>query len=144
MEPTDKEQADLVAYLDGELDAPSARVVEAKLNQDPRVRGEADALKRPWHLFDFLPRPKPPANFTSCTLERLSAQRARGGWFANAGRWRPWVIGLGWMAAVVVAGSLGYASGTLLAHRQSPGVGREVDPRLVRDLRAAPDGQERF
>jgi anti-sigma factor RsiW len=37
-------EAELVAYLDGELDAAAARRVEAKLASDPAARARADEL----------------------------------------------------------------------------------------------------
>ena len=72
----EQEQADLVAYLDGELTGEAARTLEAKLSLDPQARAEADALRRTWELLDYLPRPEPSARFTHRTLERLSPVRS--------------------------------------------------------------------
>src|SRR5262249_41070651 len=66
---TDEDRANLVAYLDGELDAEAAQALEAKLSVDPTARAEADALKRTWELLDYLPRPEPSPSFTHRTLE---------------------------------------------------------------------------
>ncbi|MGL4555560.1 MAG: anti-sigma factor family protein, partial [Gemmataceae bacterium] len=52
---TARERADLVAYLDGELSGEAAESMEAKLNLDPRMRAEAESLKKAWDLLDFLP-----------------------------------------------------------------------------------------
>jgi anti-sigma factor RsiW len=67
----DATEDDLVAYLDGELDPTTADAIEARLNLDPKARGEAESLKRAWDLLDLLPRTEPSTNFASRTLERL-------------------------------------------------------------------------
>ncbi len=72
---TDDDRADLIAYLDGELPPEAQRRVESLLNRNPRARSEADAYKRTWDLLDYLPRPGPSADFTSRTLQRVSAVR---------------------------------------------------------------------
>jgi anti-sigma factor RsiW len=123
----EQEQADLVAYLDGELGGEAARKVEARVAQDPNVRAEADALKRTWDLLDFLPKPEPSPDFTHRTLERLEPVRQ-----ADLRRprrfWRRAFLGGGWAAALVLAALGGYAGFNRLAPRE-PG-----DRELVRDL----------
>lgn len=129
----------LTAYLDGELDARSARDVEAKLNRDPRIRAEADALGRTWQLLDYLPRPAPSSTFTSRTMERVSASmpvRPRPNW----SRWKSWGLGAGWAAGILLAAALGYSTVARLA--RGPGAATvynldpvEVDRLLLRDLR---------
>jgi hypothetical protein len=66
-------EAELVAYLDGELDPAAARKVEARLAKDPAARARAAELKKSFDMLDYLPRPEPSANFTSRTLEKLPA-----------------------------------------------------------------------
>jgi ferric-dicitrate binding protein FerR (iron transport regulator) len=63
--------AELVAFLDGELDPDAAEAVEAKISLDPAARADADALKRTWDLLDHLPRPEPSRTFTERTLSRI-------------------------------------------------------------------------
>lgn len=109
-EPThfsEQERADLVAYLDGELDDEAARALEAKLSLNPAARAEADALRRTWDLLDFLPRSQPSPSFTNRTLDCLSPVRAdeRG----RRLRWRTRCLGLGWAAALLLAGWAGHA-----------------------------------
>ena len=72
----DDEKADLVAYLDGELDEPATQAVEAKIAADPDARAELDALKQTWGMLDYLPKTNPSPNFTNRTLERLSLEKA--------------------------------------------------------------------
>ena len=119
---SDEEQANLVAYLDGELDEKSASTLEAQLSRDPQVRAEADVLRRTWDLLDYLPRPAPSPTFTSRTLDRISAFRPAAvprPWLA--GRWRPLALGLGWAAAVLAASAAGFAGGKWLpAHPAAP------------------------
>src|SRR5262249_3084792 len=123
----DDERADLVAYLDGELDERTARVLEARLSQDARVRAEADALKRTWELLDYLPQPEPSPSFTHRTLERVSALHPAQS--ATAGRWRWWVGAVSWAAAVLLCGVGSYAA----VMRFNPTEPNMED--LVRDLR---------
>ncbi len=124
---SDQERADLVAYLDGELSGEAARAVEAKLSLNPAFRAEADALRRTWELLDFLPRPQPSARFTHRTMERLSPLRT--GEQRWRDRWRASCLGLGWAAALLLAGWGGYAGYNRLVSRE-PG-----EPELLRDLR---------
>jgi anti-sigma factor RsiW len=125
----DDERSELVAYLDGELDEKASLAMEAKLNRDPRIRAEADALRRAWNLLDFLPKPEPSSNFTQRTVASIAQPALR------ARRWRPWLLGLGWAAAVIVAGMIGYAS--VPAGRVAPVTEPKADDteQLVRDLR---------
>jgi anti-sigma factor RsiW len=126
----DEQREDLVAYLDGELDEEAARALEAKLSLDPAVRVEADQLRRTWELLDYLPRAEPSPSFTHRTLDRVSALRpAKSQSVPGAQRRRPWLIGLGWAAAVLLAGTLGYAGVNLVYPLD------RTDEELARDLR---------
>src|SRR5262249_2140498 len=126
----DEQREDLVAYLDGELDEEAARALEAKLSLDPAVRVEADQLRRTWELLDYLPRAEPSPSFTHRTLDRVSARRpARPRGVPGAKRRRPWLVGLGWAAAVLLAGTVGYAGVNLVYPRD------RTDEELARDLR---------
>ena len=62
---------DLVAYLDGELDADDSRTVESKIALDAAVRTKAAEYKKTFDLLDFLPKPEPSPTFTTRTLTRL-------------------------------------------------------------------------
>ena len=122
----DEEQADLVAYLDGQLDDDKARQVAARLSLDPRVRAEADALNRAWELLDYLPRAEPSPSFTHRTLERVSVLRPAA---RPLRRRRRWALALGWAAGVLLAAAAGFAGvAFLLPHDRT-------DEELVRDLR---------
>jgi anti-sigma factor RsiW len=71
----DDPAADLVAYLDGELERASNAAVESTISRDPAVRAEVDSLKKTWDLLDFLPRPDPSPHFTEKTLSKLDPIR---------------------------------------------------------------------
>ena len=69
--PGDGPTEELVAYLDGELDAKEAEALSIRLTLDPKLRAEADALQRAWDILDVLPRPQPSAAFTNRTLSQV-------------------------------------------------------------------------
>jgi anti-sigma factor RsiW len=130
----DDELTNLVAFLDGELNAEAARTLEARLSRDPAARAEADALKRTWDLLDFLPRPEPSSQFTHRTMERISVPLPR----SVAARRRPWLLGLGWAAAVLLALGGGYFGARLASRGDKPVIAAEpadLEQQLVRDLR---------
>src|SRR5262249_5015809 len=102
----DEQREDLVAYLDGELDEEASRALEAKLSLDLAVRVEADQLRRTWELLDYLPRAEPSPSFTHRTLDRVSALRPAKPSSVPGARRRPWLVGLGWAAAVLLAGTV--------------------------------------
>jgi hypothetical protein len=120
---TERERADLVAYLDGELGGEAARALEAKLNLSPEARAEADSLKRTWDLLDFLPRAEPSPRFTERTLSRLSPVSAVRPGALAVPAWHRWAGGALWAVAVVAAFVAGWAGYNLLAGRE-PGENR--------------------
>jgi anti-sigma factor RsiW len=126
----EQEQADLVAFLDGELAGEAARALETKLSLNPAARAEAESLKRTWGLLDYLPKPEPSPNFTHRTLEKMAPIRAT----TVISLWhslpRPWLIGAGWAASVLAAAAIGYLGVGMT------GAGRDLTDRdLTRDLR---------
>src|SRR5262245_51964587 len=74
--PVDPFEAELVAYLDGELDPASAHKVEVRLAADPAARARAAALKKTFDLLDYLPKSDPSPNFTTKTLDKLPAVKS--------------------------------------------------------------------
>jgi anti-sigma factor RsiW len=137
----EQEREELVAYLDGELDPQAARALEAKLNLDAAARAEAETLRRTWEMLDYLPRPEPNAAFTSRTLERVSSSRLQPVSVPiSQGRpWTPWLIGVGWAAALLLAGTAGFVAVSRLSESKPPPTQAtmpiDVDALLVRDLR---------
>lgn len=68
--PDERQTEEIVAYLDGELDAKDADGVAARLSLDPKLRAEAESLQRTWDILDILPRPQPSPSFTTRTLSQ--------------------------------------------------------------------------
>ena len=75
LDPAIQEQ--LVAYLDGELDADASRRVEEWLANDPRVRAALQRLDRTWELLDELETPLVRDGFTQTTLEMVAVAAAK-------------------------------------------------------------------
>jgi hypothetical protein len=117
---SDKDRADLVAYLDGELDDSAARTIETKLNLDPQARAEAIALRKTWEMLDYLPRAEPSADFTQHTLQRLTVQCPPA--VAEKRGWPWWSIGAGWAAAVLLAAAAGFLGANYLTRSEDPPV----------------------
>lgn len=67
--PLDEE---LVAYLDGELDAAAAEALELRVQQDEHARSEMQQLDRVWNALDELPRPEVSETFTRTTIEMVA------------------------------------------------------------------------
>jgi anti-sigma factor RsiW len=138
---SDDDWAELTAYLDGELDKKSARTMESKLNANPSMRAEAEALQKTWQMLDYLPQPEASATFTSKTLERLSIVLPAAGQPKAPPLRNPWAFGVGWAAAVLLAGSVGFTGVSLLAPPSAPKGSvadadtDALDQRLVQDLR---------
>jgi anti-sigma factor RsiW len=126
----DEDRANLTAYLDGELDEDTAQALEAKLNQDPAARAEADELKEAWSMLDYLPRPTPSASFTHRTMEKLSLEkRPMETGKMTAARARSWAGPIGWAAAVLIAATAGWLASTRI-WQPAP----DPDEALVRQL----------
>jgi anti-sigma factor RsiW len=137
----EEEWEDLIAYLDGELDAKTARSLETKISTDPKLHAEAQVLRRTWELLDYLPRPEPSPAFASLTLSRVSGLQLIESRSPAGNQWHPWVMGVSWLAALFLAGMIGYAGFSLAvpqklvattAGAQDPA---NVDALLVQDLR---------
>jgi anti-sigma factor RsiW len=102
---TPEERQNLVAYLDGELDEATARIVVAKLSESAAHRRELERLRQTWDLLDYLPRPKAAKTFTQQTIQKL--QTIKMSTSLRRSRWR--LAGAaGWAAAALAAGALSF------------------------------------
>lgn len=124
---TADDRAELVAYLDGELDEERTRQIEAVLAQNAVARADVELLARSYELLDQLPRPKAPAEFTERTvatarIEEYRVPLSQQAWFRRSQKWG--VLGL-WTVAIVTAAMTGYG----LAYQWVP---RESDLLLDR------------
>lgn len=120
----DPADAELVAYLDGELDPTAAARVEAQLAADPAFRKKAAAFRKSFALLDFLPRPEPSPTFVSRTLDRLPAAPTVAGSGSQAvpvtrpDRARWWAAGT--VAAAGLAATVGYLLAAVIGGRPTP------------------------
>src|SRR5207248_2727321 len=105
---SENDKAELVAYLDGELDEHATQAVEAKLATDADARAELDTLKQTWGMLDYLPKASPSPNFTNRTMERLSLEKVTATMPTTSSskpipappRPASWLATVGWAAAV--------------------------------------------
>jgi anti-sigma factor RsiW len=136
---SDEDRADLVAYLDGELDENSARALEARLANDPHARAEAEGLRRTWEMLDYLPRAEASTSFTHRTLERLAVQTSSRSLTRPARRLPWWLLAAGWAAALLLAAGGGLTAANLLWPRQPAAVvddsAAEVDAQIAQNPR---------
>lgn len=99
----------LVAYLDGELDAEAGRRIEELLASDPELRKTLQQLDRTWELLGELDEPSVADGFTQTTLEMVTVaaaedlERTRA---ASGGRRRRWVLTGGGLLAAGLVGFL--------------------------------------
>ena len=108
VEPALEEQ--LVAYLDGELDAEASRRIEDLLGSDPEVRRKLQALDRTWELLGELDGTPVAEKFTQSTLEMVTVAAAedvrQGRSGASRRRLRQSVLAGGGLLAAGLAGFL--------------------------------------
>jgi len=73
----DHDSQQLVAYLDGELEATASQEIERRLADDPEYRLRLQQLQQAWDLLDELPRVNSDESFTQSTVEfvALTAQQ---------------------------------------------------------------------
>src|SRR5437870_8523499 len=126
---------DLVAYLDGELDARATRAMEKRLRADSSLRARADAIRKTWNLLDFLPQHELSPSFTSRTLDRVAVPRldpatpepaaalttSRLGPAVPRRRPDPWRRRAGWAAAAAAAlFVVGFLLSSSLGRKKAP------------------------
>src|SRR5688500_4657615 len=67
---------ELVAYLDGELDASGATRVERRLADDAAYRARLAQLQRAWDMLDTLRRSEANDDFARSTVEMIAVRAA--------------------------------------------------------------------
>ena len=106
-----EQRAELVAYLDGELEEEQAREIEQTLAASEVARHEVEMLGRTWDLLDTLPRESASTEFAAKTLQTVKVEAAP----AAIPEWRPHarrgLIALGWATGLAAAGLVGFAAG---------------------------------
>jgi anti-sigma-K factor RskA len=104
-----RDDEELVAYLDGELDAEEARCVEDRLAADQRYRTRLGDLQRSWDLLDELPRVETDDAFTQSTVSLVAIKAAedvqqQSVHWRRVLRWR----GMLWTASALLAVFAGF------------------------------------
>lgn len=115
------DDAELIAYLDGELAPNEAQKLESKLAFDAEARTRATEYKKTYDLLDYLPKPEPSADFTNRTLTRIQPAFTPGSASSQAfilntalpRARRRWPELAFWSLAVLFAGGLGYGAHSL-------------------------------
>jgi anti-sigma factor RsiW len=67
-----KDEENLVAYLDGELDFETSQKIEHRLARDADYRQRLQQLQRAWDLMDALPRVHAGQSFAKTTMELVA------------------------------------------------------------------------
>ncbi len=120
----DPVEEELVAYLDGELDAESARQLEERLARDTELRERLARLQATWDLLDSLPGVQADAVFTQTTMSMVALDTRR-----NTGR-RSLYRRLAWSAAAVA----GLFLAALAGYRTIDYLASGPEQQLARDL----------
>ena len=108
---TPQQRADLVAYLDGELDEEVTRQIEQTLAASPIARHEVEMLTRTWEILDVLPRAQPVSEeFTLKTISNIRVTKflrplSERLWFQHA---RRGAIVAGWATALALSAVIGF------------------------------------
>jgi anti-sigma factor RsiW len=109
---TSEQRANLVAYLDGELDQDDAHDIEQALASNETARHDIEVLSRTWDLLDELPRPRASTQFAADTLAAIRVEDV--GKALSDRRWyeqtRRGAIVAVWTAALAAAAILGFAT----------------------------------
>lgn len=102
---------DLVAYLDGELDEATSRLVEEKATGDAATRTKIQFLRKTYDLLDYLPKPEPSADFATKTVTQIQHFPSRSAEIPSARTAnRNWI---GIILAACAAIAVGLAAGFL-------------------------------
>jgi anti-sigma factor RsiW len=118
---------ELVAYLDGELEADAARQLEERLREDAALRDDLQRLERAWNLLATLPRAEADPSLTKSTVEMLALEAEGDLTRSAAKRGRLRRLAWGLAAGLLFAAGL---LGTLTAQAIWP----DPDAPLLRDL----------
>lgn len=131
-EPNDPQETktdeELVAYLDGELDADAARRFDARLADDAALRERLKQHQRTWDLLDELPRADVDDRFTQTTVEMVAVSVADQA--DSVRRQVAYREKFGWLIGGLVATMAAFAGYALIAS-----IGAAANQQLVNDLR---------
>lgn len=105
-----EQRADLVAYLDGELEEEATVAIESVLAQSNVARNDVEMLARTYDLLDQLPRVTAPDTFTEQTmttirLDSVKPDITETAWYRRLSRGAVFFV---WSLAMLAASSLGF------------------------------------
>ncbi len=123
-----EERANLVAYLDGELDPQDSQTLATKLTRSATARREIENLERTWELLDFLPRPRASPSLTSRTLTEALRVEDQGGQLFSQAQGLALVLIRAAVCVAIMLLTLG------LAYVATRWVWPDPTARLIRDL----------
>ncbi|NLX54451.1 MAG: hypothetical protein GXY58_05000 [Planctomycetaceae bacterium] len=117
----------LVAYLDGELDAETSQQVERRLAENVEYRRELQQLQRAWDMLDELPRAEVSESFTQTTVEMIALSVAEElATVPRRNRLRAWSV---WCAAGIgplLAALVGYLAVSSYLDRPNAALQRDL------------------
>jgi hypothetical protein len=131
---TTEQRYELVAYLDGELDEAATTRIEKLIAENAVARQDVEALAATYQLMDHLPRPRAEAAFTERTmaLARLEDVRPDVTQSPLYRRSQQAIGYIGWIAALCVAGGVGFAATRYWLPQPHDALVRDLD--MIREL----------
>jgi anti-sigma factor RsiW len=104
-----RDDEQLIAYLDGQLDAIASEQLERRMTQDSALRERANRLEQAWDMLAALPKIDVDDSFTQSTIEMVAVAAE-----ADAGRveirrrnWK-WIAGVAGTLALAATACVGY------------------------------------
>ena len=92
-------EEELVAYLDGELDAAARQLVEQRLSADAEYRARLQRLQQAWSMLDDLPRSGVSPELIQSTVAMVAVTVGRSARSARRSAWLSWAAAGGAVAA---------------------------------------------
>ncbi len=135
----------IVAYLDGELDAESGRRIEQRLAGDRQLRKRLQQLDRTWEVLDMLDTSSVSEDFTQTTMEMVAVAASdevpKGRRRLPGRRTVHWAIIAGGLLA---AGLAGFLTVTMFLGDQNGRVEKETDSELAQLSNELSEATERI
>ena len=100
--PIEFDDESLVAFLDGELPAPEASVIESALESDASLQNRVRTLRNTWDLLGELPDVQPNPVLAQSTIEMVALAVDK-----ESRSWISWLAVQRWRILGLAAGSAG-------------------------------------
>jgi len=131
----EEQRTELVAYLDGELDAAGADRVRRLLAENEDVRRAAEELTIAWEALDVLDDVQASTDFTKRTLSSIKAlaeTEALGDSETDRFTMRRGMVLSGWVIGIVASGVIGFCSTNWAIPEKSQDLVRDLE--LMKEL----------